>query len=100
MQSYYKQSTLKKMGNGPFLLAGQKGLNVYSDEFKEPRVCERFVYLRGLTATGDGKSGLLVKLMCMCYFRVLLQRIHIPSVKKKKKRSHYGELIVHHKCQL
>lgn len=40
---------------------------------------EEVAYLQDLTVTSDSKSGLLVKLMQLCYFRAMLQRVHIPS---------------------
>lgn len=55
--------------------------HIYFKMLTEPWMCKWIVYLQGLTATRDAISGLLVKFMWRCYFRAMLQRVHIPSEK-------------------
>lgn len=81
------QSTLETSPRGEygqyslFISPNRSDLHVYFKMFTEPRMCKWIVYLQGLTATSDAKSGLLVKLMWLCYFRAMLQRVHIPLEK-------------------
>lgn len=77
-KAHRKLPLVEKKGN---IQHNRTDLHVYFKMFTEPRMCKWIVYLQGLTATSDAKSGLLVKLMWLCYFRAMLQRVHIPSEK-------------------
>ena len=65
----------------------------------EPRTCKRIVYLRALTARRQRRQKWLIREINVL---VLFQDWAPESTHsfRKKKKSHYGELIVHHKCQL
>lgn len=56
-------------------------VDIYLNIFTKLKMCKWIVYLQGLAATSDAKSGLLVEFMWPCYFRAMLQRVHIPSEK-------------------